>query len=253
MLRMTFLNNRLSHTNVFYSYYCIFIMKFIKQKTNIEIQNVDSKIGNKVRIHGELLPFSCRCLIVGGSGSGKTNLMISLLEHPNGLKYENIYVFSKSLFQEKYVNLKKTISKIKGMKFFSYSNSDDVIDPSLALPNSIMIFDDIATAKQGPVRSFFCMGRHRSVESFYISQTYSFIPLQNIRVNANLIVMFRQNLTNLRHVFNDAVSPDMSFEKFCQMCSECWNERYSFVVIDLDSEIDKGKYRRNFNEFIITS
>lgn len=228
-------------------------MKFIRQKTNIVISNVDNQKIVKISKHGDLLPNSIRAIIVGSSGSGKTNLMISLLEHPNGLRYENIYVFSKSLFQEKYVNLENTISKIDGMSFFGFSNACDVLDPSLALPNSIMIFDDVASEKQGPIRSYFCFGRHRAVDSFYLSQTYSFIPLQNIRVNANLIIMFRQNVTNLKHVFNDVVSPDMSFEKFSNMCSKCWSDRYSFVVIDLESEINKGRYRRNFNEFIITS
>jgi len=53
-------------------------------------------------------------LVVGPSNCGKTNVMLSLIESPNGLKFENIYVFSKSLYQPKYEYLEKLIKPIKG-------------------------------------------------------------------------------------------------------------------------------------------
>jgi len=42
-------------------------------------------------------------------------IMLSLIESPNGLIFENIYVFSKSLYQLKYEYLEKLIKPIKGM------------------------------------------------------------------------------------------------------------------------------------------
>nr|CAI5848580.1 unnamed protein product [Callosobruchus analis] len=48
------------------------------------------------RKHGALFGGeSKRALIVGASGSGKTNIMISLITHPNGLRFSNVYLYCK--------------------------------------------------------------------------------------------------------------------------------------------------------------
>jgi len=54
------------------------------------------------RKHSEMLPSTIRAIICGPSNCGKTNLFISLLESPNGVRFENMYVYSKSLKQPKY-------------------------------------------------------------------------------------------------------------------------------------------------------
>jgi len=54
--------------------------------------------------------------------------MLSLIESPNGLKFENVYIFSKSLYQPKYQYLEKLIKPIKGMG--SFSHNEGVLDPS---------------------------------------------------------------------------------------------------------------------------
>ena len=86
--------------------------------------------------HSTLLPDSIRALIVGPSNCGKTNVMLSLIESPNGLKFENVYIYSKSLYQTKYEYLKKLISTIKGMRLYTFNNNDDVIQTDEIKPNS---------------------------------------------------------------------------------------------------------------------
>nr|CAI5857905.1 unnamed protein product [Callosobruchus analis] len=59
------------------------------------------------RKHGPLFGGeSKRALIVGASGSGKTNIMISLITHPNGLRFSNVYLYCKSPYQPKYQYLR---------------------------------------------------------------------------------------------------------------------------------------------------
>ena len=48
-------------------------------------------------------------------------------------------------------------------------------------------------------------------------------------------MLFKQDGTNLRHVYNDHVNTDMTFESFNDLCARCWRRRYDFVVIDKDS------------------
>lgn len=55
---------------------------------------------------------------------------------------------------------------------------------------------------------------YKSIDAAYICQTYSIISKQLIRDNLNVIVLFKQDDINLRHVFDENVSPEMSYENF---------------------------------------
>jgi len=176
-------------------------MRLIEQKKKLNISNVDIQTTKKPSRHGPLLPDSIRGIFVGPSASGKTNVMFNLITHKNGLKFENIYLYSKTANQEKYVLLKNIINSIKGINFFTYTNGEQVIKPNLVLKNSIFIFDDVTCDKQTPIRDYFSMGRHSGANSvFYLAQTYSRIPKQLIRDNSNFLVIFRQDDTNLHHI-----------------------------------------------------
>lgn len=181
-------------------------MRFIKQQESLPIRNADAvSISIKERKHGMLLPNNIRGIIVGPSNCGKTNVMLGLLEHPNGLRFENIYIYSKSLHQPKYEYLRKVMNRISALGYYTFSNNSDVISPEEAKPNSIFIFDDVACDKQDNIRSYFCMGRHKDIDSFYLCQTYTHIPKHLIRDNANLLILFKQDDLNLKHIYNDHV------------------------------------------------
>jgi len=68
----------------------------IEQKDKLDILNVDVQIIKKPSRHGPLLPDTIHAIIVGPSGSGKTNIMYNLIIHKNGLRFENIYLYSKT-------------------------------------------------------------------------------------------------------------------------------------------------------------
>lgn len=230
-------------------------MKFIEQPLTIDVTNCDDRMlqseTNRDRKHGFMLPTSIRCIISGPSNCGKTNVLISLIESKNGVRFANVYIYSKSLQQPKYLYLEKLLNSIDEIGYFKYSNNTDVIPPHDALPNSIFVFDDIVCDKQDTVRQYFSMGRHSNVDSFYLSQTYSKIPKQLIRDNANLLILFKQDCTNLKHVYNDHVNTDMSYKEFIELCGKCWQCKYGFLVIDKDSKFAEGRYRMGFNIFAI--
>lgn len=227
-------------------------MKFKKQLLQLPIVNFDQLVQQKEekKRHGTLLPSSIRAIFCGPSNCGKTNALLSLITHPNGLRFENVYVYSKSLNQPKYEFLKNIVEPIKGVGYFSFDVNEEVLSPQDAKPNSIMIFDDVACEKHDNIRAFFCMGRHQIVDSFYLSQTYARIPKHLVRDNTNLLVLFRQDDMNLRHIYNEHVNTDMTFAQFRELCSACWSDHYGFVVIDKDSERDSGRYRKGFDCFI---
>lgn len=225
-------------------------MKFVQQSPRIETIRVGEPEVGEGR-HGPLLPNTIRAVICGPSNSGKTQSMINLLLSKNGLRFENVYVFSKSLAQPKYVFLDKLFHEIPEVNYRAYSNNDDIPPPDQVEPSSIMIFDDIASEKQHLVREYFCLGRHFEVDSFYLCQSYAQIPKHLVRDNLNLLLLFQMDLLNLRNVYNSHVNSDMSFECFQQMCRRCWEKPHGFLLINKDCKIAEGRYRKSFNTHIL--
>lgn len=229
-------------------------MKIIKQNQSLSVINLDDIVDvekKKVQKHGILLPSSIRCIICGPSNSGKTNVIISLLLNSNGLRFKNIYIYSKSLYQPKYEFLKDVLSHVKGIGYHEFNENDDVIDPDAAKSDSVFIFDDVASSKQDKIQQYFSMGRHKSIDSFYLCQTYAKIPKHLIRDNINMCVLFKQDELNLKHVYDDHVTTDMSYQTFKDICSQCWSDKYGFLVINKDNDLNNGRYRKGFDSYIL--
>lgn len=231
-------------------------MRFNKQVIDIPVDNNDAwdpkETTNDQKRHSALLPDSIRCIIAGPSNCGKTNLLVNLIVSENGLKFENLYVYSKTLWQTKYKYLKNLIHPIQGMKYFEFSSSDALIEPKDAMPNSIIIFDDVISEKnQETIKNYYSLGRHRNVDSFYLTTTYTRVNKHLIRDNCNFLIFFRQDELNLKHIFKDmGVGCHMKFTEFQKFCFECWNHKYGFAVIDLDSDIECGRYRKGFSNYL---
>lgn len=226
-------------------------MFFVKQPVTLNLPDICfASKKNEVHKHGKLLPNTIRCLMCGPSNCGKTNLLIGLLIHDNGLKFMNIYVYSKTLYQPKYIFLENVLKLVPDVKFSKFKENDHVINTTEAKPNSIIIFDDVSCENQNNIRDYFCMGRHKNIDAFYLNQTYTKIPKQLIRDNANLIVLFKQDDINLRHVYDEHVNSDMSWKEFRLLCTEIWKVPYNFLVINKDCDKNKGCYRKNFDTFV---
>lgn len=230
-------------------------MDIVQQREELEMSNLDHlTVGNitgKIGKHGTLLPDTVRCIITGSSNAGKTNVAFNLLTKPNGLHFNNLYIFSKSLYQPKYQLLEKIFANIPEVSFYKFNANDEIIEPNQAKPYSIFLFDDVACENHDMIRMYFAMGRHNNIDSIYIGQTYSKIPKQLIRDNVNLLVIFKQDETNLKHIYNEHVGVDMSYEKFKLVCKNAWIEKYSFLVIVKDQELNNGRYRVKFDKYII--
>ncbi|KAF0689185.1 tigger transposable element-derived protein 4-like, partial [Aphis craccivora] len=97
-------------------------------------------------------------------------------------------------------------------------------------------------------RTYFSRGRHNLIDVFYLALSYSKVPKQLLRDNANFI----QDETNLKHVYNDRCSGDMSYTEFKYFCTSYWRKgRFNFIVINKDCERDNGRYRHGFDTFVI--
>lgn len=226
-------------------------MRFVEQKTRIETAKVVGEEGGMESRHGPLLPGNIRAVICGPSGVGKTHSIISLLLSKNGLKFRNIYIFSKSLAQPKYIFLEKLFAGTPEIGFHVFSNNQDIPTPDQIEDFSIMIFDDIACEKQEVVKQYFSIGRHFNIDSFYLCQTYSQIPKHLVRDNLNLIILFQQDTLNMHNLWKSHINSDMNFKTFQFMCQQCWQKKYGFLLVNKDVGVNSGRYRFGFNCFIL--
>jgi len=152
----------------------------------MEIANFDLESKGKSQHHW-LLPNSIRCIICGLSACRKTNLMLNLLLQRGYLNYDRLYIYSKTLGQQKYQFLG---DRTEGLKQFTkkevalfQSSADDIIPVDKLDPKerSIMVSDDVMKEKQGPIEDYFCFARHGGADCFYLTQIYFRISKQAIR------------------------------------------------------------------------
>lgn len=225
-------------------------MKLKKQSLSLSVTPIVIERKSEDVKHSALLPNSIRCIVCGPSNCGKTNVMITLLLHENGLKFRNLYLYTKTPFQSKYCFLKEVFQKVPDINYYVFSDNSEVIHPNDASPNSIIIFDDVACENQTNIRNYFAMGRHNQIDCFYLAQTYSKVPKQLIRDNTNLFIIFEQDDINLKHVYNEHVNSDMSWYEFKNICRNVWSEKHCFLSINKDCNLKEGRYRKNMDTFI---
>ena len=74
--------------------------------------------------------------------------MLTLLTHLNGLRFDNIYFYSKSLNQPKYKVLENVLQTVNERDDFPFMEHEKVVQPNEAHPNSITVFDNVACDKK---------------------------------------------------------------------------------------------------------
>lgn len=68
---------------------------------------------------------------------------------------------------------------------------------------------------QDKIREFFSVVRDKALNCVFLSQSYSCIMKQLVSDNSNIIILLRQDETNLIHVFDDV--PKGEFRVFSEL------------------------------------
>ena len=225
-------------------------MRLVREPMSIKIISLKRE-NEGVKKHHPLFPNSLRGLLIAPSNGGRTTALISMLLSPHGLKFANLYIYSKSLEQPKYMYLEKVLAGVDEIAYNTFSNNDEIIRPEEAPLNSIMVFDDIAMENQNIVKDFFSRGRHNGVDCFYLCQSYSQVPKHLIRDNVNFLMIFKQDHFNLHNIYKSHVNSDTTYEEFSEMCRKCWEKDFGFLIINKDAKMNKGRYKMGFDVIIV--
>ena len=85
---------------------------------------------------------------------------------------------------------------------------------------------------------------------FIFGRSYARIPKHLLIENINFLAVFKQDDVNLRHIYDDHVNTDLTFRRFEDLCSNCWNDaKHGFLLIDKERPLERGRYRKAYDSF----
>ena len=164
--------------------------------------NLDSITNENNKKHNEKWPYipdhPYRILIIGGSGSGKTNALINLINEQNDI--DKIYLYPRDLSEPKYENLikKREDAGIKHLNnpntFIECSNTMDDVYENINDYNlirkrkTIIVFDDMIADIMGNkrfqaiIKELFIRYSKLNISLVFITQSYLSVP-KDVRLN----------------------------------------------------------------------
>ena len=201
-----------------------------------KMTNVDSTVSENNKNHNKkwlyIPDHPYRILMISGSGSGKTNTLLNLINEQRDI--DKIYLYAKDLSGSKYEYLIK-----KGIKhendsnaFIECSNTMDDIYENIDNYNPsrkrkiLIIFDDMITdimtneKFQSIIKELFIRCRKLKISLVFIPQSYFSVPKD---VTLNSAHYFLMKINNKRESQNIAInhSADIDYKDFIKIYTEC--------------------------------
>ena len=193
--------------------------------------------------HGINIPF--RALIVGSSGSGKTNLLMNLIHIMSGT-FEKLIICCKSADEPLYKFVK---SKLKNDVEF-YEGGCEAIPKLDSLKNcgqTLIVFDDLCNEKdQSVIIDYLIRGRKigSGISSVYLTQSFFKTP-KTVRTQCNYI--FLKKVGNKRDLNTILTDNSLNIEKkqLQELYEYCTQRLEDFLLIDVAAP-DSKRFRYNF-------
>jgi len=210
----------------------------------------------------DILPkLHCTYLIIGKSGSGKTNVLLHILNSPNLLKdaFNIILYISDSPDDTVQDNLH--IPKENFLKNWDEDTIEKILKKQeqsinekgfLKTPNILLIFDDVLSRPKflnsKIIIKLVTACRHFNISCIFNSQSYKKLP-RTVRINARGIILFPSSMSELQKFSEEQCLPGMSNKEFLRKIQYITKDPYQFGFINNDSTNDK-KLRKNFDVII---
>ena len=227
--------------------------------------NFDKYTNENKRKHNLNYPYipdhPYRILIIGGSGSAKTNALLNLINNQPDI--DKIYLYAKDPYEDKYqflINKRESV----GLKHFNdpkafieYSNDMYDVYKNIDHYNSdkenkiLIVFDDMITDMinnkklNSVVTELFIRGRKLNISLVFITHSYFSVP-KNVRLN--ITHFFIMKIPNKRELQQISInhSSDICTKNFIDIYRKCTDKPYSFLVNDTTlSSDDPLQFRKN--------
>ena len=230
-----------------------------QQIPKFEVQNLYQGLPKKYQASAKLRqnmkgiieqPF--RLGVIGGSGSGKTNLIMNLLAF-FGVFSEHSSMFQKVIYvcptQQPLV--KEAMEATDRVQWLQKLNDLPEVDNYCPPGPVLVVFDDLLSSNKKDslfIERWFLKSRIKNVSCIYISQSYFGIP-KTIRLQFSYLILKKINsirtLTAVSTDFNDGT--DLNWLKRAYKYAN--NKPNGFLFIDLTGS-NPDKYRSGFEEIL---
>jgi DNA polymerase III delta prime subunit len=224
----------------------------IKNKI-FELENYYDKIPKHLKlkshnpnfnIHKMKLAF--RLLIIGSSGSGKTQTLLNIIKAFNNT-FMTLTICTKNSDEPLYNYLKELIPSDQLTILEGIENIPE-LDSFNKNENNLIVFDDLILDDLKKIGSYFIRARKLNVSCIFISQTYysNNKDFKIIRRNINYLIIKKVSSLKELNLIMREYSINISKEKFYKLYNEITKIFVNFLMIDCDAN-DDFKFRLNFD------
>ena len=203
-----------------------------------------------------------RILIIGGSGYGKINALLNLINNQPDI--DKIYLYAKDPYEAKYrflINKREST----GLKHFNYTKafieySNDMQDVYKNIDEYnvdkerkiLIVFDEMIADMinnknlNSVLTELFIRSRKLIISLVFITQSYFKVP-KDVRLNStHFLIMKVPNKKELQQIVLNHSSDIISTKDFIKIHKKCTAEPYSFLVNDAMLPSDNHlRFRKN--------
>jgi len=213
-----------------------------------------SKEKKTVGFNNHYIEKNSRILMIGASGTGKSNALLNFIERSSG-EFHKIIICSFSTTDEPLYNfLHQKIPDVELInKIEDVPKVQDFDDIEKNKPK-LIVFDDfvgLSTKQMKILIDYAISSRKFGFTTVFISQNYTSVP-KVISRNCNYIFVFKINdkVSIKRIISNHSLSGLISPERIEQLYYYCVGQPLGFLLIDLKTLDEKKRFRCGFLQFL---
>jgi len=221
-----------------------------------------SKIKQRPNAEAGIIPTHASSVIFSGkSGSGKTNLMISLLTRKNFYKgyFDKIYLFSPTAHGGddlvSYINPTEidTDFDIKKLEKIISDQAKAIEEKTIVKSDKILLlFDDIQSdARFMRSKAFlkcFIQCRHLNISTWLCGQSWTRTP-RACRLQSNNIFFFPGSQSEVDLMVQEFRPPGLSKKDFYALIGHATDEPYQFLHVNMRQPA-KQRFRKNLDTLL---
>jgi hypothetical protein len=176
-------------------------------------------------------------IIIGGSGSGKTNVLLDFIHKSSGT-FNRICICCRTRDEPLYDYLSLKSPEIE---FYENGEIPDINEFGKE-NNNLVVFDDLVLQKdQSDIAEYYIRGRKKNITCIYLSQSYFKIP-KLIRINCRYIILKKlSSIRDLKLILSE-YSLDVNLNKITDLYNEATKDFTDFLLID----VNNNKFTKNF-------
>jgi len=197
-----------------------------------------------------------RIVVVGATGSGKSNILLNIMEIMDKT-FEKIIIFTQNKDEQLYNYLEDTLDPdlfeifegIKSVKEYNFDN--------LEAKQHLIIFDDMCIEtlkKQEPICQLFIRGRKMAqkcgISLIYLTQSYFQVPPVIRKQMSGLIIRKLNGKRDSRAILSECAI-DATSQQLLNIYQDCCNpdDITAFLFIDFNAP-EKFRFRYKFDTLL---